>query len=106
MIGESCFAAYKSLGAVIFDIGSKLSRIEAYTFSGVLLTQLMIPSAVEFISNSAFVGINQESSSLDLSATNFSLDCSWLLDRSKTSVIHQLKSFLKVVLLHVDFFIP
>jgi hypothetical protein len=54
VLGEKCFLYCESLSLVIFESGSRLSRIEKLAFSETGLVEIIIPSSVEVLGESCF----------------------------------------------------
>jgi hypothetical protein len=60
VLGERCFSHCGSLSSITFESGSRLSRIEKWTFSQTGLIDIVIPSSVEVlreVGKDAFVGV-------------------------------------------------
>jgi hypothetical protein len=55
MLCENCFLRCGSLTSVIFEPGSRLSRIEKATFSETGLIEIVIPSSVEILCECCFL---------------------------------------------------
>jgi hypothetical protein len=62
VLGEGCFADCSSLSSVIFEIGSRLSRIENEVFIGTGLVEIIIPASVEVLGEGCFADCSSLSS--------------------------------------------
>jgi hypothetical protein len=48
-LGLKCFSWCRSLSSVLFESGSRLSRIERLAFNGTALVEMILPSSVEVL---------------------------------------------------------
>jgi hypothetical protein len=53
-LGFECFSLCKSLSSIIFESGSRLSRIEARAFYETGLIEMIVPASIEFLGLECF----------------------------------------------------
>jgi hypothetical protein len=80
ILGSSCFSSCGSLSSITFESNSRLTRIESEAFYESLLQSIVIPRNVEFIDDSAFIGVSLSSISIESGNKIFVIEKDFLID--------------------------
>jgi hypothetical protein len=62
VLGEKCFADYRSPSSVTFESGSRLSQLERGVFSGTGLIEIIFPSSIKVLGEECFADCRSFSS--------------------------------------------